>query len=269
MTMKAISSYFVDLNKVGNGGAIEVSRKRTFVSFCFFINLSVSTHGGSIYAINSPINILKSSFYQTYSSKNENDKGNGNAFCIIRSSLTISDNINVRKCGVSPTLCSDSSIRLSSCFAKLENYNSTNNYGVGGAGGMSILGALDGSFQKFINIVYPLDLFAIESNKLCNFSHSNIVNTEKCSYVIYMSKDYFLKFESCIFINNKSKFSNLKYYAINCIADAELESITYVANYETIDISIKLMNKCSNVIRCKNNYSCFMCLSIIALLISS
>lgn len=84
MTVHTISSYFVDLNKVGNGGVIEITEKRLFVSFCFFTNTSVTVHGGSIWANNSPCKIVKSIFYQTYSSKHTNDQGFGNAFYRVR-----------------------------------------------------------------------------------------------------------------------------------------------------------------------------------------
>lgn len=268
MTVRVVNSYFVELSKVGSGGAIEISGKRLFVSFSFFNNLSVTLHGGSIFANQSICRIEKSSFYSTYSTKH-NDYGLGNAFYVFNGVL-FSDNINTRKCGPTKELCSDTSVKSRESLARIENYNSSSNFGVCGGSGLSFGNVEDESWVKYMNIVDAYDRYAIESSRFYTIYHSNVINSLSCDAVIFISGNNVIKLDSCIFIKTKNPFasSNYKYEAVNCIIDININSMTYAANPETIFITIRLVHQCT-----ANRYNTqrvlFMHISTILILIYS
>ena len=253
MSVRVVSAYFVDIYKDGNGGAIEVSGKLLLVSFCFFTNLSVSTHGGSISCNNSYCKIKKSCFYRSYSTKHKNDAGFGNAIFANKHEI-VCDNINIRKCGPSADLGSDSSFKTSNCLNKIENYNASCNYGLGGASGISIIGAIEVSSIRFMNVVDAFDSSAIESSKIYYVNNSNFINTKGClRSFLWESANNQISFDTCIFIQSKSPFSSIhtitsntiEYSAVNCIADESIDMITYQINPKTNYITIKIINMCS------------------------
>lgn len=270
MTVSVICSYFVDISKTGNGGAIEISEKRLFVSFSYFTNLSVTTHGGSIYAENSHCKVAKTCFYGTYSTKHQDNTGCGNAIYIV-SGVFLGDNINVRRCGITEDLCTDSSVKTLNNEAKVQNYNSTYNFGINGAAGISIIGAVSGSYIRFINVVDTFDTDAIESSALFTAYSCNFINTSGCiSFFLYSSSDNTIKFDTCVFIETKSPFSssNKACLLVNCIADTSITGMSYKENPDTIFITIILMHQCTKTKR-SNRLSSFISIGFILLVVST
>lgn len=267
MTIRVLSTYFVDISKIGSGGAIEISEKKLFVSFCCFTSLSVTVHGGSIHCENAYCKIAKSCFYASYTSAHQNDVGIGNAVYALNGYLYI-DNINTRKCGPSSSQCSDSSIRTDSCQARAVNYNASSSYGVGGGAGIAINFLKYDSFVRFMNVVDAHDDHAIESTDLYTAFSCNFVNTKGCNKaVLWLQKENRIKFDTCIFIETKSPFSssNIAYLAVNCISDVSLASMECHSSPKTIFITIKLINICT-INRHNSRSSSIMLLQLIIFL---
>ena len=255
MTLRIENSIFSGISKTGNGGVFEVSTKKLFVTFCFFNNITTTEHGGSIYCSNCVSDISLSCFYESYSTKYKNAVyGNaifayGNKFC--------ASNLNVRKCGKSKTLCSDSSLKADSCLAKVGNFNSSCNYGREGCGGISYFDASEGSYVKYMHAVNSYDSFVIESSniytaRLCNFYN----NTGCLAGFLWQTGNNKIKFDSCIFILLKTPFSwsSFSYYAENCFADSEYASIQYKANPDTLYIAIRINYQYTCAMKRNRNY---------------
>ena len=150
------SSYFLQLTKTGNGGAIEITSqaKNVQVNNCFFEELCVSQSGGSIYISSNSTIVYCCKFHRSYSTDRRDADGSGTSLGNVFYQVTghgVFDNCVTFCCSYSRDKCTDSCIRFNS-MCVITNYNASSNCGIGGGSGFSLRNA-PSSTISYINVV--------------------------------------------------------------------------------------------------------------------
>ena len=226
MTTKILVCNFVDLNKEGCGGVINIQgNNEVFIKNCFFKNNRVSVSGGSfLLKVKSSI-LKKNKFIECFSSQRSNGYyGNAGVF---NSGTTNIEHISTYKCGPSNTQYSDSAIKCNSP-TEAKYMNASKNYGISGGSSISITINTNGSSVGFLNVVEPHDTTYIECRNNIDVFSSNFINTTSAkAYTVSATYGKF-KFNYCYFVNSKSKFANRNncWEATNCESDISISSMT-------------------------------------------
>lgn len=226
MLSKITSCNFENLHKIGNGGAIEISRNDIIhIMNCFFKGDVTSLFGGAFFLEVQSCELKKNYFLECYSSNLTNEVCGNAGFC--KNSNCVIEHFTSYKCGPSETQHSDSSIRFN-CPVKTKYINASMNYGISGASGISVIDKSLSSKIEYLNVVDPHDICAVESYYDITVYFSNFINTITAdNYVFWCHKTNKMKFDSCRFVNTKSTFSNGgSWEAVNCQADISISSMT-------------------------------------------
>ena len=237
------SSYFLQLTKTGNGGALEITSqaKNVQVNNCFFEELCVSQSGGSIYISSNSTIVYCCKFHRSYSTDRRDADGSGTSLGNVFYQVTghgVFDNCVTFCCSYSRDKCTDSCIRFNS-MCVITNYNASSNCGIGGGSGFSLRNA-PSSTISYINVVDLTDSHAVEDANLVNsFYNINFINTTMIiSSIIYLNKHDVLTLYNCIFINPSPTLASYRLAAFNTFSDSVLETIPVTNNIETIHFQI-------------------------------
>ena len=227
-----------------NGGAICVSSVVINIICCEFRNNSVPQNGGSVYCEFSQAQIYKSTFFKSFSS-GHNEGKYGNAVYISEGKAILENN-QIYKSSYSETLCSDSSLMITSSIGNIKYLNSTNNYGYSGSAAFSFNNAEEGSNVMYANVVDGIDDYILEtSSAIITVDNTNFLNlTNSYKGIIYMNENFLFTFNYCVFWNTGTKIfcsENFNIKCNNCISDRTFGNPikTETSDIETVQIIIQ------------------------------
>ena len=235
-----INSIFENFHNSGNGSIFCQNGGFLSIICCLFQDSSVDQYGGCFYLKYINFNLSKSNFYRTYSTAKTNDIW-GNVFYIINC-VSILNDFSISLCGTSDCY-SDSSIRFESSKVQIQYYNSSSNYGEGGASGFSIYKASSNPNVSYSTIYEIMDSFAFESTlSYTIITKVNFVKFNKNinQAVYWTNSDNTAKFVMCTFIDLDDisiPINNYIYEAIDCESNGhydlidQKESISFIEFY--------------------------------------
>ena len=261
------STVFQSFAKSGNGGVFEVYGISLAVECCSFLSDHVASSGGCIYASECNVEIYRTSFEKCYTSAHT-DEVSGNAVYVNKNKIVI-DMVSTYQCGPASDLCSDSSIRASSVFAKVSNVNATDNYGFMGSSVIGLDSAIIDSSVRYSQDVSGRDYTSMHSvDKHYYVYNSNFINQTSHSCVCWSSKDYLLSFESCVFWNfGGITFCNCACNFKTCVSNGDVSGVTKTDVYSVNIIVFKKCRAAGTKMRCSNNfvhYNIFMIFLIVS-----
>ena len=234
------STYFSNIEKSGNGGAIEINENiiKILIQNCLFEMMKVTNYGGCIYASVSNSQIKFNSFYKCQTTSTEDETfGNAAYFPTGISSFYSSSFENC-----SPNNQNGDSAYVVRDSSKAQYMNMSNNGGRSGASGFMTFSTKDEeTYISYINVIKPFDFVAFGTQSQLITEHSNIIDTTQLlSSIIFESSDLLMTFKLCVFLNSHEKFSykDMKYNLIDCYSDKKFNSISTTTEANTIDFTI-------------------------------
>lgn len=194
-----ISSLFANFSLTGDGGAINYQNNGIEIFCSEFSNCQAKSYGGAIY-LNYSNNSISNTNFESCFVRNHTNANFGN--CLYGPNCASQFEMNImHKCGPDPQNGGDSACALSNLVVIVKKLNATENFGVGGAGSISLMRPSDGTAVSFIQCVDIQDGNFLEwyytSNKI---SKCNFINKTHDNYLFYIYDTTITIIDSC-FIN--------------------------------------------------------------------
>ena len=240
--LKVLDSLFQYINKQGNGGALEIdSEKNLLIKTCFFVSISVSLNGGSVFLNIATVKFEDTCFDNSYSTKYGDNAAFGNAIYV--NGFTYIQRCICHHSGPREGTGCDSTIFLNYGF-NTEYLNASSNYGFGGPSSIASASGKVLDSVKFSTDVNSHTDFIYTASSAYTIYNSNIVNSTNVLYgIIWESQDNLITFDNCIFINMHPIFSSsdTSYIITNCIVNSQTNTIfTYTQNPTTFDFFFEI-----------------------------